>query len=359
MQTVLSVQSNQKWSWPKRIFVALLILGAILFLLWQYIHLPNYWDDAEINDADLMMVIPPAAPAQDNAATYISIQNDISDSDADILDRIPVYENGAFSRNGVSLSDEMIRAYVVESRPLADAFVGGSMAEVYQCPLSYGKNSYNSELCSLNTLRSYGNLVAFQAQYYASVDDYRRAGVYAESLLRFGALVTNQEVPSGILEHLVGAVLYEQGLGVLENNPSLVPLVKSRLHTYKISSEAQVNVFKSEYLSTKEAVSDSMIVTNADGTVFSTYYHQPYRTINTIAQMWRVNIRNVSTECGIAIDNSEWEAFEEAKNNETTLGSLLKPNFTGRVLIEVIMASLGSVREKRCDVNGRLEALSN
>jgi len=359
MEIIPAVRAAKKWSWPKRILVSLLILGAFLFLLWQYIHLPNYWDDAEINDADLMMVIPPLAPAVDNAATYTSIQGNISDSDADILGRVPVYEEGVFIRDGEVMSDTVLRAYAVESRVLADDFVTGSKARVYQCPLSHGKNSYYSESCSLMVLRQYGMLVAFQAQYYAVIGDYERASVYADSLLRFGSLVANQAVPFALIDFFVGTALSEQGLSILENNPSLVPLVKGRLVTYQISDEALVNAFKSEYQSIKGLVIDGMVVTNDDGTVFSTYYHQPYRTINTIAEMWRENIRNVSTECGTVIDNSKWDAYEEARINESALGYLLKPNYTGRVLIYSVMASAGTIREKRCDINSRLDALAS
>ncbi len=354
-----AIQPKKRWSWTKRIFVTLAILGLIVLALWQYIHLPNYWDDKAISDADLMLVIPPPAPVKDNAATYIAIQNNLSESDDDILNRIPVYKDGTFSLNGVRLDTATVRAYVAESRALADDFVTASKQKVYQCPLTYGQNSFYNKPCSFLALRTYGDLTAFHARYHVSIGDYNMASAYTESLLRFGSLVANQDVPFALIEHLIGVALYGFALDILETNPKLVAFMQKRLPNYRISAEAQVNTFKSEYLSLKETILDGMVVTDSNGRIFSSYYHQPNRTINTLAEMWRINIKNVSTVCGTQIDDSEFKAYEATRKNETIFSYALKPNFTGRQLIYTVMASLGNVRDKRCEVNNRLEALAS
>jgi hypothetical protein len=357
MNTTATPMSKKKWSWSKRFFITLGAIGLLICAVWQYTHWPNYWDDATINDADLL-VVPPPAPEKNNAATYIAIQNDLTKNDQEILDRTPIYKEKAFySSDNLRLSDTAVRAYVTESRVLVQAFVTASKQNVYQCPLSHGQNSFKTDTCNLGVLREYAELAAFHAQYALSINDYGAATLYTESILRFGKLVVNQEMPFGQIDYMVGAAIYRTALDILESSPVLVKMMQGTLMGYEIPSDAPVVAMKSEYRSRKGIVLEFMEAKDSETGHRSTYFHQPYRTINIMADLFRIDIKNLAIDCAVPIDNSAFETHLNKNSFEVTFSSLVKPNRTGRMYLKMLMSPAASSRGLHCEINTRLEAL--
>lgn len=323
----------------------LVLLPFILFATLSQI----FTDDKQINDSDLVLQ-PVELLSQSNNAHY-----SLPDIDSLPAQQQEIYEAAlgfAKEAEGANLNNQEAINLINQTRSLTDAVIEASAKSGYQCPTSVNNYGLDAELCSLNDIRDLAVLTAFRADVEADTGSKDQAIETAVSVVQFGGLVGNTEQPT-LIEHLGGIAVMNIGLESLErtlNTPATtsnqtIRSAISDLEQSKINTNTFADSLRREYMGLKD--------TSKSFEQFSNYFYQHNKTVNQRAEIFRMGVAISSRGCDADTTQEQKEA--EQLVEEIRLSPfewpIISPNFIGKLLNSVVVASLNTAGEKACEVN--------
>ena len=231
--------------------------------------------------------------------------------------------------------------------------------QAYQCPTSVNNFSFDAELCQLNLLRDYANIMKFAALAEAGRGNVTRAQAYATAPITVGQTMMYSDNVT-LIEYLVGLASVTIALDTFEillAQNYLSPLVvQQQLADLTISPGSLRTPLQREYLGLRNTLDKKLIAPQ-------TYFYHPNRTRNELFDFMSVVVKNGTRNCDI--DNTD----QSAMTDQATLDYIVDlraratnpahPNMIGDMYLSVVVASLNSVRKKVCETNDRLDSLSN
>lgn len=309
-----------------------------------------FTDDPQINDNDLVFQPVEILSEFDNA--HYSLPN---------IDDLPVqrqqsYESAlAFAKDleEKNLNNPEAINLINQTRGLTDNYIVASDKIGYQCPTLINNYGFDAVICSLNDIRDLAVLTSLRAGVEADTGNPDQAINTAVSIVRVGDLISNAEQPL-LIEYLVGVALMNIGLESLERtintststSNQVITSAISKLEQSKIDTDAFADSLRREYMSMKDA-SESF-------EKFSNYFYQHNKTVNERAELFRKQIAVSSLGCNADTTNQQQEI--EQLVDEIRLAQakwpIISPNFIGKTLNSVMVASLNTAGQKGCDVNG-------
>jgi hypothetical protein len=323
----------------------LVLLPLILFGTLSQI----FTDDKQINDSDLVLHPVEVLAEFDNA--HYSLPNIDSLSSQEKLG----YEEAlAYARelDGKNLNNPEAIRLVNQTKSLTDNYIIASGKKGYQCPTLVNDYRLEAILCSLNDIRSLASLTAFRADVEADTGNSDQAIMTAVSVVQLGDLISNAEQPV-IIEYLVGVAIMTIGLESIERTLStsastsdqVILSAISNLEQSKIENDAFSNSLRREYMGLKDA--------SKSFEQFDSYFYQHNKTINQRAEVIRRTVAISSQGC----DADTSQEVQEADRLVTEISSeamkwpIISPNFIGKLLNSIVVASLNGAGQKSCEVN--------
>lgn len=350
--------------WFRIVFTFLKIL-LVLYIVWNllvsFLTWPNYWDDKTINDADLIPVMKEAVASELNAATYLPIQNDITDFEKSILTKKPEFKDKQFYIEGEIVSGARLQKFILDSQPLVAEFEKAATQSIYECPLSLNKYDVDTEFCQLGTLRSLATLIAFHTEFVLRNNNVSRAGKLTSTLLKVGHLIVEQKNPAAVIEHLVGMAIMGIALDTIEAHPELKKILTSQILEYSVSDESSVRVLRANYLTSKnmillgftgEAETEKNIANQG------AYFLRPKETVNNLAEFSRLNIKSILIPCNETSNSTIIDELMIKNKESSSLRNFYRPNIMGKILLATVLAPLDSIRDRRCEINNRLTIIA-
>ena len=323
------------------------IVFAILFQI--------FTDDSQIDDSDLILMPVEVLPESNNAHYSLPDINNLS------VQEQQNYELALeFTRDmdGKNLNNSEAINVANQTKNLTDHFIATSGKSGYQCPTLVNDYSLDAGLCSLSDIKGLALLASFRAGVEADTGNPDKAVTTAVSIVRTGGLISNAEQPV-LIEYLVGIALMNIGLESIErtlNNSTstsnwiiasaISELEQSKAHTFADS-------LRREYMSMKDM--------STSFEEFSNYFYQHNKTVNQRARLFRKQIAMSSLGCSVDIAKQQQEQEIEQLLIEMHLAPttwpIISPNFIGKVLNSVVVASLNTVGQKGCEVNKRNQSV--
>lgn len=324
----------------------LVLLPFILFATLSQI----FTDDKHINDSDIVLQPVELLSQSDNA--HYSLPD---------IDSLPAQQQQSYEAalgfakevQGTNLNNQEAINLINQTRSLTDAVIEASAKSGYQCPTSVNNYGLDAGLCSLNDTRDLAVLTAFRADVEADTGNTDQAIRTAVSVVQFGDLVGNTEQPA-LIEHLVGIAVINIGLESLERtlNTSATTsnqTIRSAISDLEQSKINNNNTFadslRREYMGLKDA--------SKSFEQFSNYFYQHNKTVNQRAEIFRMGVALSSQGC--ETDTTQGQKEVERLIEEIQLSPyewpIISPNFIGKVLNSVMVASLNTAGQKGCEVN--------
>lgn len=323
----------------------LVLLPFILFATLSQI----FTDDKQINDSDLVLQ-PVELLSQSNNAHY-----SLPEIDSLPVQQQQIYEAAlgyAKEAEGTNLNNQDTINLINQTRSLTDAVIEASLKNGYQCPTSVNNYGLDAELCSLNDIRDLAVLTAFRADVEADTGNKDRAISTAVSVVQLGDLVGNTEQPT-LIEHLVGIAVMNIGLESLErtlntsattSNQTIHSAI-SNLEQSKINDNTFADSLRREYMGMED--------TSKSFEQFSNYFYQHNKTVNQRAEIFRMGVAISSQGCDADTtqEQKEIEQLVEEIRLSPFEWPIISPNFIGKLLNSVVVASLNTAGQKGCEVN--------
>lgn len=317
------------------------IVFAILFQI--------FTDDAQINDSDLVLQPVEVLSEFDNAHYSITDIDGLSAQQRQSYETALTY---AKELDGKNLSSSEAINLVNQTKGLTDDYIVASGKRGYQCPTSVNNYGFDAELCSLNYIRDLAVLTSFRAGVEADTGNKDQAISTAVSIVQLGDLVGNTEQPL-LIEHLVGIALMNIGLESLErtlktsattSNQTIHSAV-SDLEQSKINDTTFADSLRREYMGLKDA--------SKSFEQFSNYFYQHNKTVNQRAEIFRMGVAISSQGCNADTSQEQREVEQQVEKirMSATKWPVISPNFIGKILNSVVVASLNTAGQKGCEVN--------
>lgn len=225
----------------------------------------------------------------------------------------------------------------------------------YQCPISINNFSMQAELCELNLLRDYAELMKFAALTEAWNGNNTLALEYAMAPIKVGSVMVQSDNVT-IIEYLVGLASMNIGLDTLniladQQNTTLNERDSQTLKGLMIPDDALSTPLKREYLGFRTAVDETLVLNQ-------NYFYHPNRTRNELFEFMSKVISNSSGACSNKPESGRTEADIEMDNYIINVRSEAfnptKPNMIGKMYVSVVLASLSGVKDKQCGVNNEI-----
>lgn len=334
-----------------QILTILTLLPATIFLFLSVV-----FTDQALQD-DSAMRLTAVEPIHDGGNLYITLTSlgdelpSPSDTAEELVSEYP-------SRWNQVTANQIMR----QLQPHIDAYMSGT-DQAYQCPTSVNNFAMDAELCALNLMRDYAQLMQFAAIVEAENLSAANALEYALAPIDVGlAIIQSENVI--LIEYLVGLASINIGLEtleLLEQEEFLSRLaIRSELENRSIPPESLRTPMQREYLGMRLALEDNLDLPQ-------NYLYHPNRTRNELYTfMSRVTESN-TTSCDIKNDSlaqaefeqSNFELAEYADSLRANGYNPFKPNIVGRMMLSATLASLTTVRENVCETNERIHSFIN
>lgn len=308
-----------------------------------------YTDDPQINDTDLVLQSIEVLPEFDNA--YYSLPN-IDDLSAQQQLSYKSALAVAKEIDGKDFNNPEAVSLLNQTRGLTNDFIAASNKKGYQCPTLVNNYGIDAVICSLNDIRDLAILTSFRAAVEVDTGNPDQAIDTSVSIVRAGDLISNAE-QSELIEYLVGVALMNIGLESIErtlNNSTstsnqVIESAISELEQSKIDTDTFSGSLRREYTSMKD-MSKSF-------EQFSNYFYQHNKTVNERAELFRKQISMSSLGCNADTTRQQQEIEQLVTEIRLapTKWPVISPNFIGKVLNSVVVASLNTSGQKGCEVN--------
>lgn len=355
----------KKRRWKK---IVLITIGVIFLLIVALLSLPRFLnlfakDIAPINDSDLNLKVVTVSNSDNAYFDLIKLDSAIYEPERKsqvILDMVA----------GKTWDDKLAEEIVSRNAQAFGYFVEAASKPKFQDPASADPANITPDtvLPPLNSWRRMARLSAIRAMYLARQGKDKEAMNEALNSVSVGQKI--QESQINLIEYLVAIAMKGVGLETVQKI-----LVTSKLSSDDLKQYAQglnqyyknedglINSFKAEYQiqswsldaiasGNPEALEALKEVVGEERTwnpyivnkVKDNYYYQLNKTKLLFADYARANIKSANESCGAI------KATEIPKLAPTNLAKLYtEENAIGKILHDVVAASLTSVSTKKCE----------
>lgn len=332
----------------KKIFTLFSVLFGVLVVGVVALFLP-VWDIRAVDDADLTPTTPLAPPDEENIAVGLGEIEREHEVELEALAK----EVSAFDLSTEGLRDQIsleeLAPFEQRARALTERFEKVVARGMFHCPTEGELAS-----CHLNTMRELSQITNLRAYYLHRIGAYSEGIDLARVSLQAGHVLLTEN-PTSMIEALVGVGIMGSGLNVLEIMEADGRDVMLETESLLLPDDVFTEPLKRNYTElTKPAFLDAR-----EGK-HSTYWYQTNRTRNELAEFTRLQIDAIDDACG-----EESPAQEELRERveeyrlvpEHLFRTLVSPNGGGKVFLSVVVASASDTRNRRCELNERIEAL--
>lgn len=356
-----SVQPKKR-KWKK---IILIIIGIVVLLIVALLSLPRFLnlfakDIAPIDDSDLSLKVVTVSNNDNAYFDLIKLENAIYEPEGKsqtILDMVA----------GKTWDDKLAEEIVSRNTQAFSYFAEAAHKPKFQDPISANPADItpNAVLPAMNSWRRMARLSAIRAMYLTKQGKDKEAMDEALNSVSIGQKI--QESQALLIEYLVAIAMKGVGLETVQKI-----LITSKLSSNELKQYAQglnqyyknedglINLFKGEYriqswsidaiVSGNPEVLKEVVGEEGSGNqdiakkVKDNYYFQPNKTKLLFAEYTRANIKSANESCG------EIKVTEVQKLAPTNPAKLYtEENAIGKILHDVIAASLTSVSTKKCE----------
>ena len=244
-----------------------------------------------------------------------------------------------------------------ELQPNINAYVAAK-GQAYQCPSSVNDFAMDAEMCSLNLLRDYANIMKFAAIAEAEQGNTTLAQEYALAAISNGLTLIHSDNVT-LIEYLVGLASINIGLDTLEileeENILSQTSISVLLEDTFIPVDTLRTPLQREYLGLRIAIDESLDLPQ-------TYLYHPNRTRNELFAFMDKAINNSMTSCNIGADTlsqTDIELIEYVEGVQKNAYNPARPNIIGNMFLSVVLASISGVGENVCETTERISTLAN
>lgn len=312
-----------------------------------------------------LSVMFPDQPLQDDSSLQLNMAETISDSDnlyitlTSLGTELPEAAEAAkefVSEYPANWDQSTANQLLPELQPNINAYTTATQQE-YQCPTSINNFTIDAEMCELNLLRDYAQMMQFAALAEAKRGNATTAQEYATAPIEVG-LIMMQSDNVTLIEYLVGLASLNIGLDtleiLLEENILSRAIAREQLTGVYVPTESLRTPMQREYLGMKLALEDNLDLPQ-------TYLYHPNRTRNELftfmTQVAESSVRSCSTDNSVpSTDTKLIDYVENVRNNAL---NPTRPNMIGNMYLSVVIASLSGVRNNVCEANERINTLTN
>lgn len=324
------------------IFILALLPGTLFLLLSLAFQDERLLDDAALRLEQVDLV----ADSQNLYATIMTMPDEIrlKDERNQLLESYPDSWNQTAANNILNDLNLYKMTYEAAARQTH-----------YQCPTSINNFSMQAELCELNLLRDYAELMKFAAFTEVRNGNNTLALEYAMTPIKVGSVMIQSDNVT-IIEYLVGLASMNIGLDTLnilveQQNLTLNERDSQTLKSLMIPDDALSTPLKREYLGFRTAIDETLVLNQ-------NYLYHPNRTRNELFKFMSKVISNSSGTCSNEPESERTQADIEMDNYIVNVRNEAfnptKPNMIGKMYMSVVLASLSGVKDKQCEVNNEI-----
>ena len=322
------------------------LLPFIIFVTLNQIFI----DDNQINDSDLILEQIAVLEESKNAHYMLPIIDELSTRQLEEYEIALTIAEGLQDET-VTNSDDIL-GYVNSVQNLTDRFIAASNRQAYQCPTLTNNYEADAPLCNLSDIRNLALLTSLRAFAETNIGNSDQSLETSMSIVRMGNLLSNSEQPI-LIEHIVGIALMRIGLESIERtidskattSDEVLINTADELQDYMMHGTALSTSLQKEYMSTKESLRPFE--------KYSQYFYQHNKTVNDLAELTRKQMEVAVASCGDDYSRKlkQLESYVDEEQKDVNAFLLISPNGIGEILKGGLMASLGSVRGKECELN--------
>ncbi len=352
----------KKGRWKK---IVLIMIAVIVILIVALLSLPRFLnlfakDIAPINDSDLSLKIVTVSNSDNAYFDLIKLENAIFEPEGKsqiILDMVA----------GKTWDDKLAEEIVSRNAQSFGYFAEAARKPKFQDPIS-ANPAYitpNAVLPAMNSWRRMARLSAIRAIYLAKQGKDKEAMNEALNSVSIGQKIQESQAP--LIEYLVAIAMKGVGLETVQKILTTSKLSSNELKQYAQSlneyyknEDGFINSFKGEYRIQSWSI-DAITSGNPEvlkefvgeegsenqdiaKKIKDNYYFQPNKTKLLFAEYTRANIKSANESCG---EIKVTEVKRLAPTNPAKLYT--EENAIGKILHNVIAASLTSVSTKKCE----------
>ena len=331
----------------------LLIQIPLLIVLLPFILFATLWqifpDDARINDSDLVLQPVELLSQSDNAYYFIP------DIESLPLQQQQAYETAldyAKEAEDTNLNNQEAINLVANTKDVTDSFISAASKRGYQCPTVVNNYSFEAEICALNDVRNLATLTSLRAGVEADTGNADQALSTGVAIVQLGDLIGNAE-QTFLIEHLVGIALMNIGLESIERTLNTSATTSNQalqsaaadLDQYKTDRTVFADSLRLEYMGLKDSLQTFAPLSN--------YFYQHNKTINQQAEFFRMQIAVSVQGCEVDTSQEQQAITEHVKEIQSAASKwpIISPNFIGKILNSIIVASLNTAGQKSCEAN--------
>ena len=238
-------------------------------------------------------------------------------------------------------------------QPNINAYVIATKQD-YQCPSSVNNFAMDAEMCSLNLLRDYANIMKFAAITEAERGNTTLAQEYALASISNGlTLVQSDNVM--MIEYLVGLASINIGIDTLEILRQKDILSQTSISTLLEGTSIPIATLRTplqrEYLWLRIVIDESLDLPQ-------TYLYHPNRTRNELFTFISKVIDNSVDECDASTSTpsqADDELLEYVENIQRNVFNPTHPNLIGNIYLSVTLTSMSGAGKNVCETNERIE----
>lgn len=326
-----------------QILTILSLLPATILILLSVI----FTDQALLDDSAMQLSIVEPINASDNL--YITLTNvgDELPSAADTAEELVSDYPSSWSQATADQIAEQLQPHI-------DAYTTATKQE-YQCPMSVNNFTLEAELCELNLIRDYAQIMQFVALHEATRGNSVLAQTYATAPITVGLTMLESDNVT-LIEYLVGLASINIGLDTLEtlNNENALnqTAIRQQLAGTSIPTDSLRTPIQREYLLFRTALDDTLDLPQS-------YVYHPNRTRNELFTFMSRVAESSTANC--ATDNPtssvDTELIEYVERVRSNAFNPTRPNIVGNMYLSVVLASSYSVSDNVCEVNERINSL--
>jgi|AntRauTorckE6833_2_1112554.scaffolds.fasta_scaffold04167_1 hypothetical protein len=332
-----------------QILTVLTLLPATLFLL-----LTVVFTDQALQD-DSAMRLDVVATLNDKDNLYITLTNlgdelpPISETAGELVSEYPSSWNQATANQ-----------IAQQLQPHIAAYITGTSQE-YQCPTSVNNFAMEAELCELNLMRDYAEIMQFAALYEARSGNVAPAQTYAMAPLKVGLTMIESDNVT-LIEYLVGLASVNIGLDTLETlkneNVLIQTAIKQQLAGISILTDSLLTPMQREYLGYTIALEKHVDMSQS-------YFYHPNRTRNELfafmSQIAETSVRGCPTNNYIYTPDTtvDTKLIEYVDNIQSNAVNPARPNRIGNIYLSVVLSTLNTISDNVCEANTRINSLKD
>lgn len=325
-----------------QIFTIITLLPATVFILLTVV----FSDQSLLDDSLLQLqAVEPLAPEDNLYVTLTSVGTELPaavDEANELVEEYPTQWNQTTANLLLQQLQPYVSAYVMTNE------------QAYQCPTSVNNFKMDAEMCSLNLLRDYAQVMQFAALTEAQSGNTVLAQTYAVAPIEVGLTILESDNVT-LIEYLVGLASINIGLDTLEMFEKEDVLNQSSISALPEDATIPITTLRTplqrEYLGLRIAIDESLDLPQ-------TYLYHPNRTRNELFTFMNKAIDNSATTCDVNTDTpsqKDIELLEYVESVQSNAFNPTRPNLIGNMYLSVILASMSGVGKNVCDTNERIQ----